>query len=151
MSTIESLPGPPSSQRQPRPILQARQTLPQWARRSRGRRYVMLSGALAVALALSVLFATSHRMINLDEQSMPHSLLAVGQDLHVVSGSHQDATSRIPLSGSQDPLSDTFIRWLMRSVMCRQTKSEGAREVLGLHGSRPGGCRGSGRRPGWKH
>ena len=52
----------------------------------------MLSGALAVALALSVLFATSHRMINLDEPSVPHSLLALGQDLHVESGSHQEAT-----------------------------------------------------------
>ena len=103
----------------------------------------MLSGALAVALALSVLFATSHRMINLDEQSMPHSLLTLGQDLHVESGSHQEAnqyTSNIPLSGSQHPLSDTCIWWLMRSVICRQTKSEGAREVLGLHGSRPGNC-----------
>ena len=100
----------------------------------------MLSGALAVALALSVLFATSHRMINLDEQSMPHSLLTLGQDLHVESGSHQEAPSNIPLSGSQHPLSDTYIWWLMRSVICRQTKSEGAREVLGVHGSRPGNC-----------
>ena len=79
----------------------------------------MLSGALAVTLALSVLFATSHRMINLDEQSMPHSLLALGQDLHVEFGSHQEATSNIFLSGSQHPLNDTLIRWLMRSVICR--------------------------------
>ena len=70
----------------------------------------------------------------------PTSLRMLGQDLHVESGSHQEATSDIPLSGSQHPLSGTFIRWLMRSVICRQTKSEGAREVLGLQGFRPGKC-----------
>ena len=56
------------------------------------------------------------------------------------SGSHQEATSNIPLSGSQHPLSDTYVWWLMLSVICRQTKSEGAREVLGLHGFRLGKC-----------
>ena len=50
------------------------------------------------------------------------------------------AIRKLPLSGSQHPLSDTFIWWLKRSMICRQTKSEGAREVLGLHGFRPGGC-----------
>ena len=42
-----------------------------------------------MALALSVLFATSHSMINLDEQGMAHSLLALSQDLVVGSGRHQ--------------------------------------------------------------
>lgn len=34
-------------------------------RRSRGGDYVMLSGAIAVAIALAVLLATSHRMVHL--------------------------------------------------------------------------------------
>ena len=58
----------------------------------------MLSGALAVALALSVLLATSHRMINLDEQGIPYPLRALRQDMDVESGSHHHATFHTPLS-----------------------------------------------------
>ena len=98
MLTRGSLLGHSFCQLQPQPVLPDRQSRLQLAGESRDRRYVVLSGAVAVALALLVLFATSHRMINLYERGKFRSLLALSKVSIDEPGSHKGTTINVLLS-----------------------------------------------------
>ena len=69
MQTKEPVAGPSAAPVKPQGLLTRRAQQP-WIRRSRSRDLLCLSGAIAVAIALSVLLATSNHVISLDTRGV---------------------------------------------------------------------------------
>ena len=69
MQTKEPVAGPSAAPVKPQGLLTRRAQQP-WIRKSRSRDLLCLSGAIAVAIALSVLLATSNHVISLDTQGV---------------------------------------------------------------------------------